>query len=584
MLRIRLHFFFALGTLALLNFGSLMLIPGMFSAARPDSAKIHAAARQRMLSQRIVGSAMTLQLAERNGARAELGQALLDFEAGHRVLVKTTAVGHPVHELLTGLEGEFVRLLGSGRAVLQLGDNESAMRVHAAAAAFLPKMDAAVNAYEEEGQAKAARVRARQVGVLIATLLILIAEAALVFEPLCRRVARDESALKAGRDAALGSADARKRFLSTVSHEIRTPLHGVIGTTSLLLQSGLTVNQASLARAGKRSAENLLAMLNGVLDHAKLQEGAMTLESAPFSLEEMQEDLELSRHSPYRGTGVELVVEAKDDVPRWVVGDATRLRQVLLNIVSNGLKFTSEGEVRVTFEWDSREHGSALLVEIADTGIGIRAERLDSIFLEYTQAEVSTAREYGGTGLGLSISRELIKLMGGTLEVTSVMGVGSRFSIRLPATAAAGPDPTQALGPIIGSRDLSTIRVLAADDDEVNRRVLGLHLKALVGSYTVVENGAQVVEEAKKGVFDVLLLDLSMPVMGGRDATLAVRDDSLCSSALIVAVTGETDEESIRRCLESGFDALLSKPFRRDELESILALNSSSQSASDRAA
>jgi CheY-like chemotaxis protein len=174
--------------------------------------------------------------------------------------------------------------------------------------------------------------------------------------------------------------------------------------------------------------------------------------------------------------------------------------------------------------------------------------------------------------------------MGGTLEVTSVMGVGSRFSIRLPATAAAGPDPTQALGPIIGSRDLSTIRVLAADDDEVNRRVLGLHLKALVGSYTVVENGAQVVEEAKKGVFDVLLLDLSMPVMGGRDATLAVRDDSLCSSALIVAVTGETDEESIRRCLESGFDALLSKPFRRDELESILALNSSSQSASDRAA
>ncbi|QDV07921.1 Autoinducer 2 sensor kinase/phosphatase LuxQ [Planctomycetes bacterium Poly30] len=568
MWRFRTHYLFALGALAVLNLGSLVLIQEMFRAAHADSKHINVAGRQRMLSQRITKSALALDWDP--ASSAELKTALEEFEAAHEQLVRTTADEHPVHAHLSGLEATFQALLSAGHAVLEGRGRSAAEELHAAAGEFLPKMHAAVNAYEKESQDTAARARSKEIALLIATLLVLIAEGLFIFEPLCKRLVRDERTLENARDEAIESADMRKRFLATVSHEIRTPLHGVLGTSALVLQTDLTEEQASLVNAGKRSAENILAMLNGVLDHAKIQEGALALESKPFSLVDLIEDLRLTRHSPYRRAPVELVVERSDRTPDWLLGDVVRIRQLLLNLVSNALKFTLEGEVRVTLDWTEASGGGRLLAEVLDTGIGIPEDRLESIFEEFTQAEASTSREYGGTGLGLSISRDLARLMGGAIELASAPGEGSRFTVRIPLDAGAKPLMSDEDPGGEGVQPGSQIRVLAADDDQVNRRILEAHLRSLTGSFCIVENGRLAVDEARNRVFDVVLLDLNMPVMGGRAAARALRERSASSDALIVAITGETGDEVGNLCQETEFDVVLAKPFKKAELKAIL--------------
>ncbi len=368
--------------------------------------------------------------------------------------------------------------------------------------------------------------------------------------------------LARARAAADRASRAKSEFLATMSHEIRTPMNGVLGMTSVMLgeRSLPTVVREGLETI-HQSGTTLMAVLNDILDFSKIESGRLELERAPVDLRaelaavsELLERLALEH-------GDELFLTVDDDVPAWVMGDAVRLRQVALNLVSNALKFTDHGTVRLRL----CRVGASLRFEVTDTGIGMTDEVIAKLFAPFTQADASTTRRFGGTGLGLAIVRRLVEAMGGTVTATSSVGQGSCFTVSLPVEEAQAPpsEPAPLEGP---TRQL---RVLVAEDNPVNQRVALRLLQQLGHEVVLAANGAEAIEHLDSGVFDVVLMDCHMPVMDGFEATRVVRQRS-DGHVPIFALTASSLPEERRHCLECGMDEVLTKPVRRDDLRQAL--------------
>src|SRR5437879_710029 len=289
----------------------------------------------------------------------------------------------------------------------------------------------------------------------------------------CEEVERAFNAMVAARtqlveDRATAQAVARAKseFLASMSHEIRTPLNGVVGMSGLLLDTALSPTQRDYAETLRRSAESLLLIINDILDYSKIEAGQLQLEQAPFDLEVVLKDVADLVAAAAQAKGIELAIRVAPDTPRHVVGDVSRIRQVLTNLAGNAVKFTHAGHVLLEVSCEAREDGRARLrFAVQDTGIGVAADKLAHIYERFTQADASTTRRYGGTGLGLAISKQLVELMGGKIRVASELGAGSTFSFRL-VLPVAEPPPERAVPMLAGTR------ALVVDDRAVNRRVL----------------------------------------------------------------------------------------------------------------
>ncbi|MFO1053741.1 MAG: ATP-binding protein [Planctomycetota bacterium] len=360
---------------------------------------------------------------------------------------------------------------------------------------------------------------------------------------------------------------ARGRFLSTMTHELRTPLHGVIGSLELLTEEETDPERRALLELVRSSSDGLVRVINDVLDFSKLEADQVVLEQTPFDIEACVRDAVAVYRPQVERKGVGLSIEIAPAVRGRVIGDAMRVRQVLQNLVSNAVKFTERGAVRVCVRRIDDDHCT---FEVNDSGIGMDAETLARLFTPFTQADASTTRRFGGTGLGLAICRRLAQAMDGDVTATSVRGSGScfRFVCRLPREVMRASRTATDLPP----RCFPGLRVLVVDDHPANRMLAERMLAHLGCSAICAEDGHAALVALELHDFDLVLMDCSMPGMDGFDATRAIRARSDAKAKVtVVALTACTEEQERERCLAVGMDAHLGKPFRIRDLAETLA-------------
>ncbi|MGE3275892.1 MAG: ATP-binding protein [Vicinamibacterales bacterium] len=377
-----------------------------------------------------------------------------------------------------------------------------------------------------------------------------------------------EEAMRQARDAAEEAARSKSTFLTTMSHEIRTPLNAVIGVSGLLDATPLDEDQRRLVGVVQTSAQALLALVDDVLDFSKLEAGRVEVDARAFEPRILVDTVVRVVTAASTERRVDLSHQVDPSVPAWLRGDDTRLKQILLNLVSNAVKFTPPGgEVRLDVRLDATgPAGGVLVCRVRDSGIGIPADRLSRLFQPFSQADSSTTREYGGTGLGLAISQRLAVLLGGAISVESQPGVGSAFTLRVPAAEADAPASPR---PRLAAGSRAALRILLAEDNPINQFVERRVLQQLGCACDVVANGREAVEALARSAYDVVLLDVQMPVMDGPAAAAEIRRRGLPAGRL-VALTADVTEDTRDACLAAGIDAYLTKPLHADRLAALL--------------
>jgi len=358
----------------------------------------------------------------------------------------------------------------------------------------------------------------------------------------------------------------KEAFLANMSHEIRTPMNAIIGFSDILSRGTLAEKEKEYVKTIKLAGENLLTIINDILDISKIEAGMMTFEELPFSVKEIFKSLNGMLMGKAKEKNLELLFVCDEGVPDSLIGDPNRLTQIITNLVGNAIKFTQKGKVQIdvkVIKTDSdnyRDKNTLLKFSIKDTGIGIPKDKLEQIFERFRQAESHTTRKYGGTGLGLSIAKQLVELQGGFLSVKSEYQKGSEFSFCIQYKKSEGAIPTQEIvEKKYNLEELSKLNILLVEDNQLNVKLILSLFSENNFKLQVAENGSVCIEKLKENNFDIILMDMEMPVMNGYEATAFIRNE-LKNKIPIIAMTAHAMSGERERCLSSGMNDYISKP------------------------